>query len=492
MEKLRENVVFTQIVKVIIQAPVARKHYARSGSLPIQMKWSIDKWIYVGFAMALVVLCVIGLVSYRNASQLAVPPYDLGQSREILERLNNVLSLMRDAEIGQRGYIITGEEDYLEPYRIAIAMIGRKMEDLRKLIVHNSDQQQKLLVLNSLITTELAEFKQTIELRKNKGFEAALQVILTDRGREVMDEIRSLVSEMEDEERGFLSQQLRVEEGKVQNTTYLIILGSLLAFALVSFATFIIHRDITERKRAERALAERAADLARSNAELEQFAYVASHDLQEPLRIVASYTQLLAKRYRGKLDASADEFIGFAVDGVHRMHQLINGLLAYSRVGSQVTAFKPIDCGAVFGNALANLQDTIKESGAVITHDPLPTVMADALQLEQVFRNLVGNAIKFHGEQPPQIHVSVEQRGDEWLFSVRDNGIGIDSQYADRIFTIFERLHATKDYPGTGIGLAICKKVVERHGGRIWVESQAGTGATFYFTIPKIARFAAA
>jgi light-regulated signal transduction histidine kinase (bacteriophytochrome) len=203
---------------------------------------------------------------------------------------------------------------------------------------------------------------------------------------------------------------------------------------------------------------------------------------------VASYTQLLAKRYRGKLDADADEFIGYAVDGVHRMHQLINGLLAYSRVGSQVKAFKPTDCGAVFGNALANLQDTIKESGAVITHDPLPTVMADALQLEQVFRNLVGNAIKFHGEQPPQIHVSVDQRGEEWLFSVRDNGIGIDSQYADRIFTIFERLHATKDYPGTGIGLAICKKVVERHGGRIWVESQAGTGATFYFTIPKIAR----
>ena len=252
MEKLRENVVFTQTVKVIIQAPVACKLYARSGSLPIQMKWSIDKWIYVGFAMALVVLCVIGLISYRNASQLAVPPYDLGQSREILERLNNLLSLMRDAEIGQRGYIITGDEDYLEPYRIAVAMIGRKMEDLRRLIVHNSDQQRKLLLLNSLITTELAEFKQTIELRKNKGFEAALQVILTDRGREVMDEIRSLVSEMEDEEKGFLSQQLRVEEGKVQNTTYLIILGSLLAFALVSFATFIIHRDITERKRAER------------------------------------------------------------------------------------------------------------------------------------------------------------------------------------------------------------------------------------------------
>jgi light-regulated signal transduction histidine kinase (bacteriophytochrome) len=294
---------------------------------------------------------------------------------------------------------------------------------------------------------------------------------------------------MEDEERASMSQQLKAQEGKVRNTTYLIILGSLLAFALVSFASFIIHRDITERKRAEKALAERAAELARSNAELEQFAYVASHDLQEPLRMVASYAQLLAKRYRGKLDADADEFIGYVVDGVHQMYQLINGLLAYSQVGSRVNAFQPTDCNAVLGSALAKLQGTIKDKGALITHDPLPTIMADPLQLELLFQNLIGNGIKFHGEQPPQIHVSVDQRADECVFSVRDNGIGIDPQYADRIFTIFERLHSTKDYPGTGIGLAICKKIVDRHGGRIWVESQLGTGATFHFTFPKTARF---
>jgi light-regulated signal transduction histidine kinase (bacteriophytochrome) len=307
-----------------------------------------------------------------------------------------------------------------------------------------------------------------------------------------MDEFRRLVSEMEDEERASLSQQLKVKEGKVRNTTYLIILGSLLAFALVSFASVIIHRDITERKRAEKALAERAAELVRSNAELEQFAYVASHDLQEPLRMVAIYAQLLAKRYRGKLDADADEFIGYVVDGVHQMYQLINGLLAYSQVGSQADAFQSTDCNAAIGSALAKLQGTIKDNAAVITHGPLPTVMADALQLEMLFQNLISNGIKFHGEQPPQIHVSVDQKGDEWVFSVRDNGIGIDPQYADRIFTIFERLHATKDYPGTGIGLAICKKIVERHGGRIWVESHLGTGATFYFTLPKTARFVAA
>jgi signal transduction histidine kinase len=456
------------------------------------MKRSIDKWIHVGFAMALVVLCTIGLVSYRSASQLAVPPDDLGRSREILEGLHNVLSRMRDAEIGQRGYIITGKEDYLEPYQIAVEMISQDTQILQRLVVHNSNQQQKLLHLDSLIVTELAEFRQTIELRKSKSFEATLQVFLTGRQREIMDEIRSVLSEMEDEEKASVTQQLKLEEGKVKNTTYLIILGSLLAFALVSFASFIIHRDVTERKRAERALADRAADLARSNAELEQFANVASHDLQEPLRMVASYAQMLAKRYQGKLDADADEFIGYVVDGVHQMYQLINGLLAYSQVGSQLKAFQPTDCNAVIGGALVNLRGTIKDNAALITHDSLPTVMADALQLELLFQNLIGNAIKFHGKQPPQIKVSVDQKENEWLFSVRDNGIGIDSQYADRIFTIFERLHTTKDYPGTGIGLAICKKIVERHGGRIWVESQPGTGSTFYFTFPKMARFAAA
>jgi len=245
-----------------------------------------------------------------------------------------------------------------------------------------------------------------------------------------------------------------------------------------------INNDITERRRAEEDLKRHVEELARSNAELEQFAYVASHDLQEPLRMVASYTQLLARRYRDRLDSTAEEFIDYAVDGARRMQNLINDLLTYSRVGTRGKEFAPTDCGKVLETAIANLQTAIEENGAAVAQDPLPIVMADDSQMLQLLQNLVANAVKFHGAEPPRVHVSARRQAKDWLFAVRDNGIGIDSAHQQRIFTIFQRLHGKAEYPGTGIGLAICKKIVERHGGRIWVESQAGNGSTFHFTIP--------
>jgi PAS domain S-box-containing protein len=243
-------------------------------------------------------------------------------------------------------------------------------------------------------------------------------------------------------------------------------------------------RDVTGRKRAEEALKQKTEELARSNQDLEQFASVASHDLQEPLRMVTSYVQLLARRYQSRLDADAEEFINFAVDGATRMHTLINDLLAYSRVGTGGKPFEPTNCETILQQSLDNLQVTMEESGAVVTHDSLPTVMADDLQLGQLFQNLIGNAIKFHGEEPPRVHVSARPEGDRWIFSVRDNGIGIAPEFTERIFIIFQRFHSREEYPGTGIGLAVCKKIVECHGGRIWVESELGKGATFYFTLP--------
>ena len=244
-------------------------------------------------------------------------------------------------------------------------------------------------------------------------------------------------------------------------------------------------RDITESRRLAEDLARHAEKLARSNAELERFAYVASHDLQEPLRMVASFTQLLSKKYSGKLDETADRYIEFAVDGAKRMQQLIVDLLAFSRVNSKELDLRQTNCEAVVQTALQNLSAAMEESGAAIERDPLPVLTADAGQLGQLFQNLIGNAIKFRGQAPLRIHIAAADRGPDWLFSIQDNGIGIDPRYSDRIFQIFQRLHTRAEYPGTGIGLAVCQKVVERHGGKIWVESEPGAGSTFRFTIPK-------
>jgi len=245
-----------------------------------------------------------------------------------------------------------------------------------------------------------------------------------------------------------------------------------------------VMRDLTERKHAEETLAQKNEELARSNRELEQFAYVASHDLQEPLRMVASYVQLLAKRYQGTLSKEADEFIGYAVDGATRMQQLINDLLMFSRVGTRGVELRPVSMEATLNTVISGLQILIRETGATITHDPLPTVCGDPTQLGQLLQNLIGNAVKFRGPEAPHVHITATREGEDWRFSVRDNGIGIDPQYHDRIFVIFQRLHARGEYQGTGIGLAVCKKIVERHGGKIWVDSSVGNGTTFNFTLP--------
>ncbi|HJT24367.1 MAG TPA: PAS domain S-box protein, partial [bacterium] len=238
-----------------------------------------------------------------------------------------------------------------------------------------------------------------------------------------------------------------------------------------------ITRDVTERKRLE--------DVMRSNTELQQFANVASHDLQEPLRMVSNYVQLIAEKYQGKLDADADEFIGFAVDGAHRMQALINGLLDYARVESRGKPFQTVDFKRVFESVVANLKMKIEETSAEIIHGTLPKVSGDPLQLVQLLQNLFGNALKFHSSQKPKIHFSAQNKDKEWIFECRDNGIGIDPKYFDRIFVIFQRLHSRNEYEGMGMGLAICKRIVERHGGRIWVESEEGKGSSFYFTLPQ-------
>jgi PAS domain S-box-containing protein len=246
----------------------------------------------------------------------------------------------------------------------------------------------------------------------------------------------------------------------------------------------LLELEVAERKRAQSILAQQSAELARSNSELEQFAYIASHDLQEPLRMVGSYVQLLERNYKNLFDAKGEEYIAYAVDGAKRMQMLINDLLSYSRVGTRGNEFALTDCAGVVGLAIRNLQKAIQESGATITCDPLPTVLADKMQLLQLFQNLLANAIKFRADPYPEIRITAKHTDGLWQFAVKDNGIGIEQRHFERIFLIFQRLHSRREYPGTGMGLAICKKIVDRHGGTIWPVSEPGMGTTFFFTLP--------
>ena len=241
--------------------------------------------------------------------------------------------------------------------------------------------------------------------------------------------------------------------------------------------------DITALKQAEEKLKKTMDDLKRSNRELEQFAYVSSHDLQEPLRMISSFTQLLERRYKNKLDNDADEYIDFIVEGAQRMKYLIDDLLTFSRLNTQSKEFENVDLETILDIVLSNLTVFIKENNALITHDPLPTVTADESQMMQVFQNLIANAIKFHGSKPPEIHIFAQKKNREWKFAVTDNGIGIDPEYKKQIFEVFKRLHTREEYPGSGIGLSVTQKIINMHGGNIWVESELGKGSTFYFTI---------
>lgn len=458
--------------------------------------------VTIGFAIGLTTLVLVGALSYRSMIESSDDRAWVTHTHLVLEGLDAVLGNLLDAETGQRGYIITGEEAYLVPYNNAREHVQQNLTALRSLTADNPTQQETLNRLEPLIATMLSALQDRIDVRRRNGFEAAAKQVREGSARLHMEEIRLLIGEMRQVENGLLKTRSEEADASSRTTRVVIVSGEILAIAFLCAAGFLVWNEIAQRTRAEQEvwqlntdlerrvaertaeLAERARELARSNSELQQFAYVASHDLQEPLRMVASFTQLLAKRYNDKLDDDAREFIKYAVEGATRMQTLISDLLSYARVGTQGKALAPTDSDAVLTRVLEGLKIRIQQSGAVISRDRLPEVMGDPQQLGQLFQNLLTNAMKFRGDQSPRIKISAERSAGDWKISVRDNGIGILPEHGDRIFVIFQRLHAKNEYPGTGIGLAICKKIVERHGGRIWVEPSEGGGSTFSFTIP--------
>jgi len=457
--------------------------------------------LITGLAAATAILLLVAVMSYSSLIRNAEDRQWVLHTYQVIGKLDGVLRGMTDAETGQRGYILTGEDFYLEPYEHGLGEVRQSTADVRRLTGDNVNQQHSLDLLEPVIAAKLNELRDRIQVRREQGLIAGATAVREGSGKQHMDTIRTAVANMKHEEERLLGQRSAELKASSQKTRVVLVAGEFLGLMFLGIAGFITQREMVQRSKAEEEvrklnadlerkvaertaqLAERAKDLERSNMELQQFAYVASHDLQEPLRTIASFTQLLAKRYGDKLDDKAREFIGFAVDGSKRMQTLINDLLSFSRVGTQGKALAPVRCDAVLDTVLRSLKRAIEDSGAVITRDPLPVVLADELQLGQLLQNLMGNALKFRGDKAPRIHVAVERNGEGWKFSVRDNGIGIAPEHDERIFVIFQRLHTKTQYAGTGIGLAICKKIAERHGGRIWVEPTPGGGSTFYFTI---------
>lgn len=448
---------------------------------------------YVWITLIPVLLTVLAHLSrqqYREGAGLA------DHTAQVIGAITRLQFDLTEAETGQRGFLLTGNERYLAPFDRASGRLAQDGRGLMTLVAGNSRQSEHAAMLSSLAAARLKELQSTVALRRSAGFQAATAAVSTDHGELLMEQIGAVAGEMRAEEERLLADRRRLLDDADRRLTAVFGASVLATPLLLLWAALLVRRFADERDRAvvevrqlnrelEARVEERTASLQRSNADLLRFAYVASHDLQEPLRMVSSYVGLLARRYQGKLDADADQFIGYAVDGARRMQVLINDLLAYSRVGTQSFSIALVKVEEVVRLAMKDLQASIEETGAEITWDTLPEVPADAVKLGMIFQNLLSNAIRFRKtDQPPRIRIDATPENGGWRFAIADNGIGFDPAYREKIFVIFQRLHGVDKYTGTGIGLAICKRIVEGHGGRIWAESELGRGSTFHFFLP--------
>lgn len=460
------------------------------------MKWTAHDKFRVGFVLLLIFPLLLCVMAAQTTLQLIESADDVAHTNEIEKKLTRLVSGLKDIEVSEREFILTGDRKLLEQFKQGRPAIDKQIAELRLMTRDNHRQRDSFDLLEPLIPQKFEEMQKAVQIRESEGVAAASAVILSDKGTRAIDDINTVVQRLMAEEERLLKRRTGDQSKNFRRTMFVFAAMLVLNIVLVLALFMFIRHDAAERRREEeqirhlnadleRRVEQRTEALRRSNEDLQQFAYIASHDLQEPLRMVASYTELLKRRYHGKLDSDADQFIDYAVDGVKRMSTLIRDLLAYSRAGETPAGkMRELNPEETLNTVLQNLKVTIGDVGATITHDPLPPIEFDPMRLSQLFQNLLANAIKYRGERVPVVHISSRNDGSETIFSISDNGIGIDSKYSEQIFGIFKRLHG-REYEGTGIGLAMCKKIVERQGGRIWVESKPGEGSTFSFTIPK-------
>ncbi|MGH6635470.1 MAG: sensor histidine kinase [Gammaproteobacteria bacterium] len=488
-----------------------------------------EQRLALGLGLVLVLLVVNAVVSYRAARSLIDSGAWVAHTHQVLTELEATRSTMADAESGQRGFLITGEAGYLKPYERAIARIEENVARLKQLAANHAEQQRRAAFLEKHIAAQLDILNAGLAQRREHGFEAARKWTLTGGAEESMERIRTLIEEMKGQEVTLLSRRVQESRRSGREALVALAIGALLSVALVWLAYYLFRRDLRERERAAGALRaahdelegrveERTKELAqevalhrqaeenlralsveleRSNRELQDFAFIASHDLQEPLRKILAFGDRLKARYGEALEAQGRDYLERMQNAARRMHDFINDLLTLSRVTTKARPFVPVALEEVAREVVSDLEARIEETGGRVTMDTLPTIEADPVQMRQLLQNLIDNALKFHRpEEPPLVQVRgmlIERdtaAGGETAdnrfceIAVTDNGIGIDEHYLDKVFTPFQRLHGRGEYEGTGMGLAVCRKIVERHGGCIRATSTPNEGATFWVTLP--------
>ncbi|HEY5296372.1 MAG TPA: CHASE3 domain-containing protein [Verrucomicrobiae bacterium] len=458
------------------------------------MKNSVENKIIFGFAISLAALLGIGWLSYRTTTNLVATENWVSHTRDVIATLESGLAILADAETSQRGYLLTGDAKFLEDSLNAQAQLKGWGENLQKLTADNPEQVQRLEKLKSLISQRLAVLNNRIQLRQQHGLQAAAEAVALRDGKNAMDQVRRQISEMHAAEDRLLAQRQQEAQAGAKTSETIILIGSVLACVIGLLAIFLIHRDLRLRKQAEEKieklnveLERRAGQLEIANKELEAFSYSVSHDLRAPLRHIDGFVDLLNRHAVEKLDERSRRYLKIIAGSAHQMGVLIDDLLVFSRMGRTELRQSKVALNSLLSEAVDALQMETKDRQIVWKINSLPEVEADAAMLRQVWANLIGNAVKYtRPRAPAEIEVSCRDSGNgEFIFSVRDNGVGFDMQYAHKLFGVFQRLHRSEDFEGTGIGLANVNRIVNRHGGRVWAEGKIDSGATFFFSLPK-------